>query len=179
MTNSPTIASTFVLTLLMMVGLFFFIRASTKERTEQLELTIEESEESFLERLKAYFAQRAYQIAAVDTEKHQLLFQGIVRPSWFLAIFLTMLAALGLLCFALVFSFLYPSLTNLFLSFIVLAPAAGVFYWRGAKRLERVFLKVEPLTTEKSKPKLRATVIAHRDELSQLQQALKEVRSGE
>lgn len=172
MNNTPTIASTFVLTLLMMVGLFFFIRASVKERTEQVELIIEESEESFLERLKAYFAQRAYQIAAVDTEKHQLLFQGIVRPSWFLAIFLTVLAALGLLCFALVFSFLYPSLTNLFLCFIVLAPAAGIFYWRGAKRLERVFLKIESLATEEQPPKLLATVIAHRDELFQLQKAI-------
>lgn len=179
MTNSPTIASTFVLTLLMMVGLFFFIRASTKERTEQLELIVEDSEESFLEKLKTYFAQRAYQIAAVDTEKHQLLFQGVVRPSWFLAIFLTVLAALGLLCFALVFSFLYPSLTNLFLSFIVLAPAAGVFYWRGAKRLERVFLKIESFSTEESQPKLLATVIAHRDELAQLKQVLKGVGSRE
>jgi Flp pilus assembly protein TadB len=170
--NTSILSSTFLLTLLLMVGLFFFIRASVKERTEQIELIAEESEESLLERLQAYFSQRAYQVSAVDAQKSQIVFQGIVRPSWFLAIFLSVLAALGLLCLALVFSFLYPSGTIFFLALTLFAPAAGVFYWRGAKRLEKVFLKVESLSNAAGEPKTLAIVTAHRDELTQLQQAL-------
>lgn len=170
--NTPILFSTFVLTLLLMVGLFFFIRASVKERTEQIKLMAEESEASLLERLQAYFSGRAYQLAAVDADRHRLVFQGLVRPSWFLAIFLTVLAALGLLCLSLVLSLLYPSLTNLFFCAIALSPAAGVFYWKGAKRLERVYLEVKPLSTEEGAAKTLAIVTAHRDELRQLQQAL-------
>ena len=116
-----------------MVGLFFFIRASVKDRTQQVKLIAEEPEESLLGQLQEYFDQRAYRVAAVDPAQNQVTFEGFVRPSWFLAIFLTLLAASGLLCFALVLSLLYPSLSNLFLTLILLAPAAGVFYWKKSR----------------------------------------------
>lgn len=172
--NNPIISSTFLLTLLLMVGLFFFIRASVKERTEQIKLIAEESETSLLERLQAYFSDRAYQLATVDADRDRVVFQGMVRPSWFLAIFLSVLAALGLLCLALVLAFLYPSGGQFFLALVALAPAAGVFYWRGAKRLEKVAVEVKSLSTE-GNPKTIAIVTAHRDELAQLQQALPEL----
>jgi uncharacterized membrane protein YbhN (UPF0104 family) len=165
------LSSTFVLTLLLIVGLFFFIRASVKERTEQIKLVVEEPEASLLERLQVYFSERAYQLAAVDADRHRIVFQGMVRPSWFLAIFLTILAVFGLLCLALVLSLLYPSLTNLFLSLSALSPTAGFFYWKGAKRLERISVEVESLLTEGGQAKTLAIVTAHRDELRQLQQA--------
>lgn len=155
-----------------MVGLFFFIRASVKDRTQQVKLISSELEESLLSQLQKYFDQRAYKVAAVDAAQNQVTFQGFVRPSWFLAIFLTLLAASGLLCLALVLSLLYPSLANLFLTLTLLAPAAGVFYWKKAGRLEQVLLKVEALTEPGIGAQSLITVTAHRDELIQLQQAL-------
>lgn len=159
----------------MLVGLFFFIRASVKDRTQQLQLLVEVPEDSLLSHLRSYFDQRAYQVVAIDAEQNQVTFQGFVRPSWFLAVFLTLLAASGLLCLALVFSQLYPSGANLFLLLTVLAPSAGIFYWQKAGRIEQVLLQVKALkegTAEKS----LLTVTAHRDELIQLQQTLPWVR---
>ena len=171
--NTTILASTFLLTLLLAVGLFFFIRASVKDRTQQVKLIAEEPEESLLNQLQQYFDQRAYRVAAVDAATNQVIFQGVVRPSWFLAIFLTVLAALGILCLSLVLSLLYPTLTSVFLGLVILAPAAGVFYWKKAERTEQVSLKVETLPTQESNKQSLITVTAHRDELLTLQQALK------
>lgn len=157
----------------MVVGLFFFIRASVKDRTQQVTLIATESEESLLTRLQDYFDQRAYQVAAVDAATNQVTFQGFVRPSWFLAIFLTFLAASGILCISLVLSLLYPTLTYVFFGLVVLAPAAGIFYWNKAGRIEQVRLKVEALPpVQESSSQSLITVTAHRDELLELQQAL-------
>lgn len=171
--NTTTLSSTLLLTLLLAVGLFFFIRASVKDRTQQVTLIATEPEESLLTRLQDYFDQRAYQVAAVDAATNQVTFQGFVRPSWFLAIFLTFLAASGILCVSLVLSLLYPTLTYVFFGLVFLAPAAGIFYWNKAGRMEQVRLKVEalPPAPETSSQSL-ITVTAHRDELLELQQAL-------
>jgi uncharacterized membrane protein len=177
--NSTIIPSTFLLTLLLAVGLFFFIRASVKDRTQQVALLAREPEESILARLQQYFDQRAYRVAAVDAATNQVTFEGFVRPSWFLAIFLTVLAACGLLCLSLVLSLLYPKLTNVFLALVLLAPGAGVFYWKNAGRNEQVSLKVEPVASQEPEPCNLITVTAHRDELIQLQQTLKLKEAGE
>jgi hypothetical protein len=57
------------------------------------------------------------------------------------------------------------------LSFLILAPLAGWFYWRSAGRSEQVSLKVEP-GLDPSVPTSLLTVQAHRDELAELQRAL-------
>lgn len=168
----PILSSTFLLTLLLAVGLFFFIRASVKDRTEQEKLIAQEPEESLLARLQQYFDERAYRVAAVDAATNQVTFQGFVRPSWFLAIFLTLLAACGILCLSLVLSFLYPTFTNFFLGLVILAPIAGVFYWKKAGRSEQVSLTVESLPTAKTGQQTLLTVTGHRDELAQLKQSL-------
>ncbi|NEP57096.1 MAG: cofactor assembly of complex C subunit B [Symploca sp. SIO2G7] len=172
--NTLTLPSILIITLLLVVGLVFFIRASVKDRTEQVQLIAQESEESLLTRLQQYFVQRAYRITAVDDATNQVIFQGFVRPSWFLAIFLTVLAACSIFCLSLVLSSLYPEFTNIFVGLVLLAPAAGVFYWQRAGRDEQVFLKVEPFTTEETTTtQSLITVTAHRDELAQLKQNLK------
>jgi len=112
--NTAVLSSTFLLTLLLAVGLLFFIRASVKDRIQQVQLIAEEPEESLLSRLQQYFDQRAYRVAAVDAATNQVIFQGFVRPSWFLAIFLTVLAACGILCLSLVLSMLYPTFASFF-----------------------------------------------------------------
>lgn len=170
--NTPILSSTLLLTLLLFVGLVFFIRASVKERLQQIQFITEVPQELLLSQLQTYFEQRAYRVAAVDAEQQQVTFQGFVRPSGFLAIFLSLLAASGLFCLALVLSFLYPSLTVPFLMLTLLSPLAGIFYWQKAGRIEQVLLKVEALELEGTTARNRITAIAHRDELAELQKAM-------
>ena len=168
--NNTILSSTFFLTLLLLVGLFFFIRASVKDRTQVVQLIANLQEASVLSQLEAYFQQRAYQVANVDSAEHQVTFSGFVRPSWFLAIFLSLLAGSGLLCLALVFSFLFPAIGSVFLLLTLLAPLAGLFYWKKAGRLEQVMLTLKSLPNSSDNPQTLVTVTAHRDELIQLKQ---------
>ncbi|XHU95591.1 MAG: cofactor assembly of complex C subunit B [cyanobacterium endosymbiont of Rhopalodia gibba] len=172
--NLPVLSSTFFLTLLLMMGLFFFIRASAKDRTERIKLTSRESIDQLLSQLQVYFTQRAYHISSVDLQHQTVTFEGFVSPSWFLAIFLSGLAAIGLFCFSLVLSFLYPSLTLLFLGLVLLCPVSGLFYWKKSGRVEKVLLEVKTTSeTDQSQPdeNVQSLVIvtAHRDELARLQ----------
>jgi Flp pilus assembly protein TadB len=170
--NSPIVSSTFLLTLLMMTGLVFFIRASVKDRTEELEFISEQPEVSLLEQLEKHFQGRSYRVAAVDAEKHQVKFEGFVSPSWFMAIFLSFLASIGTLCLALVLSILFPDVGNLFLILLLLAPLAGVFYWQKAGRLEQVLLTIESQNQpENNNLQHQVRVTAHRDELIVLREA--------
>ena len=163
------LSSTLLLTFLMLVGLFFFIRASVKDRTQEVKLVSEQAQETLLEQLQQYLQARSYRLTGVDA-KQNVTFEGFVRPSVFLAIFLTLLAAVGILCLALVASLLSPKLSVIFLCLVVLSPVAGVFYWQRAARSEQVSLKVETYSEKTSLSQI--TVIAHRDELLELQRAL-------
>lgn len=171
MENSVLI-STALLTLLLLVGLFFFIKASTRERTEVAMLTADEPETTVLEKLQGYFAERAYHISSVDAQTNQVTFEGFVRPSLFLAVFLTALAAVATLCLSLVLSILFPKVGTLALTLSLISPLAGLFYWKTAGRSEQVLLKVEPLTLANAPQQQLITVTAHRDELAALKTAL-------
>ena len=174
-----TLASTLVLTILLSVGLFFFIKASVKDRTEAIELLSEQPQEIIGPQLQQYFTQRSYRIASVDAAAGQVVFEGLVRPSWFLAIFLTFLAAIGILCLALVLSMLFPQMEVAFFGLELLSPIAGLFYWRQAGRQEKVCLKFEDLSSSQfPQSKSLITVTGHRDELASLQQAL-HLQAGE
>lgn len=167
----PVLSSTVLLTLLLSVGLFFFIRASTKDRIQVVKLVTEQPEESLLEQLQTYFTERAYRIAAVDSTANQVTFEGFVRPSIFLAVFLTLLAAVGLLCLALVLALLFPDWANILPVLAVFSPIAGIFYWRKSARPEQVRLQVAKLQSQDESMQL-LTVTAHRDELAELQRSL-------
>ena len=168
--NTPIISSTFFLTLLLMLGLFFFIRASVKDRTKKIKLISPDSQEILLTRLQEYFESRSYQIVKLDRDNKQITFEGFVRPSWFLAIFLSLLAGVGFVCLGLVLSFLYPQSGNTFLLLTAIAPVTGYFYWQQAGRTEKVDLKVEPAGIDEQTAQTLMTIAAHRDELIQLQQ---------
>jgi len=168
--DTAILSSTFLLTLLLLVGLLFFIRASTKDRTERTELLSDQDEATLMNQLKEYFRSRSYRVSAVDSEKNQVNFEGFVRPSWFLAIFLTFLAFVGFGCLSLVLSFLVPSFGQWFLILVLLSPLSGLFYWKKAGRLEKVSLKIE---NEQEQLSSKITVIAHRDEVLELQKALR------
>ncbi len=169
--SPPILSSTFLLTLLLVVGLFFFIRASVKDRTESVQWIAEQSEDSLLAQLQAYFEGRSYRVATLNAAQNQVTFEGVVRPSLFLAIFLTLLAAIGFLCLVLVLSMLAPQFTHIFLGLVLLSPLVGLFYWRKAERPEQVLLQVKPLDTVQPAKSL-LIVTAHRDELAAIQQAL-------
>ena len=152
----------------MMIGLFFFIRASVKDRTKQIQLLPDESEDILLTKLKEYFEARAYQLTSIDSAKKEVAFAGYVQPSIFLAILLSFLAIVGLSCLTLVLFLLYPNLNLLCWLLLLIAPAAGIFYWKKAGRWEKILLQV---VTQQDSPNL-VKIIAHRDELIQLQENL-------
>jgi hypothetical protein len=157
----------------MMVGLFFFIRASTKDRTETLTLQRSDPSGTLLQELTQYFEGRAYIAQTVDSGNHQIHLRGMVRPSVFLALFLTTLAAIGMLCLALVLASLFPAPGLSFVGLTVLAPTAGWYYWRRAQREEQIIIQVESAADAANAVQSRAIITAHRDELIALQQVLK------
>jgi hypothetical protein len=167
---TPVLTSTLILTLLLAVGLFFFIRASTKARIEQMVLETSDSEAVLLPRLEQYFTDRAYRIAAVDRDTDIITFEGLVRPSVFLATLLTGLAAIGALSVSLVLSMLFPDGGKLFLLLLLIAPLAGWFYWQGSARTEQVRLKVEAQEGEPAATTIK--ISGHRDELAVFQETL-------
>lgn len=133
-----------------------------------MQLISQEPIDSLLAQLQQYFTQRSYKVVALDAAQNQVTFAGFVRPSWFLAVFLTLLAALGILCLVLVLSFLFPQVSLLFFALELLSPVAGIFYWQKAGRQEQVSLKLE--STQETENLI--TVTGHRDELSVLRETL-------
>jgi hypothetical protein len=165
--------STFLLTFLLAIGLFFFIRASVKERIEEVNFVADQPKADFLNQIEQHFVQRAYNVVpSSDSVQNQITFEGFVRPSFFLAVFLSFLAAVGILCLVLVLSILLPQFSNLLLCLVLAAPIAGVFYWRAAARPERVFLKVEAGNHQGQADQTLIKVVAHRDELAELRRTL-------
>lgn len=168
----PVIPSTFFLTLLLAVGLFFFIKASVKERTEQQTICVPEDADTLLDQIQNYFHSRAYRAIAIDRQENSITYEGLVRPSWFMAIFLTLLTAVGSLCLGLVMSMAIPASGYGFLALVLFSPLAGFFYWQKAKRPEQVFLQLEAVRSSQSRTESLIRVTAHRDELATLKQAL-------
>jgi hypothetical protein len=171
----PVLSSTFLLTLLLGVGLFFFVRASVKDRTQSIRYGSDLSEDSLATQLHQYFADRAYQLQdGVSVFPQHIVFAGVVRPSVFLAVFLTTLTGIGLLCLALVLAIAVPAMTQAWFLIVLLSPFAGVFYWQKANRLEKVLVNLKPESGDSPHSSFQSfvTVTAHRDELIQLERKL-------
>lgn len=168
---NANLVSTLVLTILMMIGLPFFIRASVKDRIQQIKLPTSETEEVFLPKLQQYFESRAYRVVDLDKEKNQVTFEGFVQPSLFLAILLSVIAFLGLFSLVLLLCFFFPSVSSFAWILLLIAPVAGIFYWKKAGRFEKVLLSVEPnMGIEDYKNIIKLT--GHRDELKQLRETV-------
>ena len=164
--ESAVSQSTFFLTLLLGVGLFFFIKASTKDRTEVAEFSSELTFEALHQTLIDYFQDRAYRLNADASEKDAdswVTLVGIVRPSVFLAIFLSCLAAVALMCFALVLATLFSSYGPIFFGLVLLSPITAIIYWKQAKREEQIAFQIQDAGTERT-----LLVRGHRDEIIQL-----------
>ena len=176
--DTAIVPSTLLLTLLLSVGLFFFIRASTKDRITKAQLVSEQEEDALMPQVKEYFRSRSYQVAAIDREKNQVIFEGFVQPSWFLAVFLTLLAFGGMACLALVLSLLFPNLGIWSLGLVILSPLSGLFYWKKSGRFEKVSFQIDSANQDELGSPCKITIIAHRDELMELQKAL-QLKSAE
>ncbi|MGB6169926.1 MAG: cofactor assembly of complex C subunit B [Geitlerinemataceae cyanobacterium] len=170
--TSPALSSLLLPTMLLGIGLFFFIRSSVKDRTEQLTLHSEETAAAIAAQLRAHFTSRAYRITEIEPSRDRVTFEGNVQPSWFLAIFLTVLTAIGLLCIVPIISVFAPQVAPISAGVVLLSPLAGVFYWKQAGRKEQVSLRVEPFTQTDSQIQSQVTIRGHRDELTALQQAV-------
>ena len=170
--NDPTRASTLLLTGLMVIGLGFFIRASTKDRIEIARFGSKQSAEALEQAVMKYFRARAYQPEAVPSEgvvkgmattnsgsvtstvssdqthqayqAHQTKLVGMVSPSIFMAVFLSALAAVGFGCLALIMVTLFPAWGSVLFGLVLASPLAGVFYWRKSSRPETIVIKIEP-----------------------------------
>jgi HAMP domain-containing protein len=161
--------STFFLSVLITIGLVFFIRASTKSRIETAVWSIPLSEENVLKDVTEYLEGRSYRLQSVDKETEQAVFSGMVRASWGMAIFLSVLAAIGAISLGLVLAIQFPQLGYWGLAAVLLAPGAGWFYFAKSQRPEQVILNVRP-ADQSQKTRLKMT--AHRDEIASLQSTL-------
>jgi hypothetical protein len=170
MANS-VLSSTFFLTFLMVIGMAFFIRAAAKDRTQVVTLRSTASGDQLLAALKQYFVDRAYQVDQIDPVSNKVTLSGQVRPSVFLAVFLSLMAAVGALCLGLLLTMALPQLPDYFgVLLLALAPGAGWFYWRKAGRTEQVAFVLDETTPMAAGSLLK--VSAHRDELEALQRSL-------
>ncbi len=160
----PIISSTLLLTLLMTVGLLFFVRASVKERLETQAWQVNQSELDCAAAVEAHFLSRAYQVVGVDPQENRVTLRGFVAPSRFMAVFLSLLAGCGCLCLALMLTTLWPPLGPFTPLLVLGAPLAGWFYWQRAGRYEEVLVRFEAPHQDQC----RLVVTGHRDELAVL-----------
>ncbi|MCP9885285.1 cofactor assembly of complex C subunit B [Synechococcus sp. ATX 2A4] len=162
----PALGSTLLLTVLLAIGLVFFLRAASKDRTTVVEVHSPRPPVEVLEGLSQWLLQRGWRTDSGDAERRVLRFQGTVAASPNLALLLSLLAAVGAACLGLVVRQLLPVLGAWPLLLVAAGPLAGVVYRRRANRQEQVELRlISGDEASGSSLQLRA----HRDELIALE----------
>lgn len=171
--DNLVLSSTLFLTVLLFIGLFFFLRASIKDRTESAVWQFKAMPEQILQEVTQYLESRSYRLQSINPETEEAIFQGVVGASWGLAIFLSLLAGVGAACLGLVISMEIPQVGLWGLVAIAIAPVAGWFYRSKAQRTEQVTLLVRgDFDNSQSVPKTKLRITAHRDEIESLRVAL-------
>lgn len=161
--------STLVLTALLAIGLVFFLRAASKDRTTVVDVQSPRPAVEVLEGLVAWLQGRGWHPTGNDPQRKVLRFAGDVRASLPLAILLSLLASLGAGSLALVLHQLVPGAGPSVIALPLLGPLAGLVYWRRAARQEILELRLmEDLANGGSALRLRA----HRDELIAIEKEL-------
>jgi hypothetical protein len=158
----PTLASTLLLTLLLAVGLVFFLRAASKDRTTVVEVHSPRPALEVLNGLSGWLTTRGWRSSGGDPERSVLLFEGSVGSSAPLALLLSLLGAVGAACLGLVIRQLLPSLGWWPLLLALAGPGAGLLYRRRAERAETFELR---LMQEEAGSGSTLRLRAHRDEL--------------
>ena len=163
---SPTLGSTLLLTLLMTIGLVFFLRAASKDRTTVVDVQSPRPALEVLDGLSQWLRQRGWQAEDGDPERRLLRFRGQVGASGTLALLLSLLGTVGAACLGLVLRQLLPSLGWWPLLLALIGPLAGLVYRRRAARQELVELR---LISDDDAPLSQLRLRAHRDELIALE----------
>lgn len=161
-----TSGSTLLLTLLLAIGLVFFLRAASKDRTTTVEVRSSKPPMDVLPCLEAWLRQRGWQAESSDPERRTVRFRGEVRSSPWLAVLLSLLGGVGAGCLGLVLRQLQPGLGWWPLALAGLGPLAGVLYRRRAERAETVELR---LVSHDQATGSALRLRAHRDELIALE----------
>lgn len=161
--------STLLLTLLLGIGLIFFLRAASKDRTTILEVHSPRPPLEVLEGLDQWLKQRGWNRHGGDADRCLLEYRGRVESSSALAILLSVLGTVGAGSLGLVIRQVNPGLGWWPLLIASLGPLAGLVYTRRAQREEGLQIRlVETEDSEGSTLRLQA----HRDELIALELAL-------
>jgi hypothetical protein len=165
----PILSSTLLLTVLMGIGLVFFLRAASKDRTTVVEVNSSRPPLEVLEGLDQWLQQRGWQTIASDPTQQVLRFEGQVDASVPMAVLLSLLGATGATALGLVLRQLLPTLSYWPLLLALMGPLAGFIYLKKARRQETLELKLlPPQGFTPTTLRLRA----HRDELIALERSL-------
>lgn len=162
----PTLASTLLLTLLMAIGLVFFLRAASKDRTTVVDVHSPRPPLEVLAGLSQWLQERGWQPETGHPETRLLSFTGTVAASSGLALLLSLLGGVGAASLGLVLRQLLPALGWWPLLLTAFGPLAGLLYQRRARRQERVELR---LLSADDAPSSTLRLRAHRDELIALE----------
>ncbi len=154
--------STFILTILLAIGLGFFLRAASKDRTTIVEVSSPLPPLDVLNGISTWLEERGWRREGGDAARQVLKFNAQVSSSLFLGIFLSILCGFGGGSLGLVICQLYPSLSWWPLILICIGPIAGIFYRARAARLE--FVEMRLLSSSNDADSL-IRIRAHRDEL--------------
>ena len=165
-------SSTLFLTILLAIGLGFFLRAASKDRTTVVDVQSPLPPLEVLQGITIWLEERGWEKNGGNAEEKLLIFQGNVAASTFLTIFLSCLGGVGSACLGLVLIQLYPALNwwPLLLS-VIGAPLAGIIYRIKSNREESLEVKlISPDVSANSILRIKA----HRDELIAIQVELSE-----
>ncbi len=156
-------SSVLLLTFLLAIGLVFFLRAASKDRTTVVDVHSSLPPLEVLNAVSIWLEQRGWKNNGGDADRQVLRFQGSVASSGTLAVLLSIFGALGSACLGLVIRQLYPLLGWWPLLLAILGgPLAGFIYRRRAARVESLELRLVS-SAESNESVLR--IRAHRDEL--------------
>ena len=136
-------SSTLFLTILLAIGLVFFLRAASKDRTTIVDVQSPLPPLEVLNGVSFWLEKRGWKKNGGNVEEKLLVFNGNVASSTFLVIFLSCLGGLGSACLGLVLIQLYPFLSWWPLLLAVIgAPLAGIVYRTKSKREESLELRL-------------------------------------
>ena len=166
---TQALGSTLPLTLLLVIGLVFFLRAASKDRTTVVEIRSSKPPLEVLPALAEWLHGRGWVAEETNPERRLLTFSGQVEASGALAVLLSVLGGVGAGCLGLVLCQLLPALAWWPLLLTLLGPLAGVVYRRRAARAETVELR---LISHDEATGSALQMRAHRDELIALEQEM-------
>ena len=163
--------STLLLTILLAIGLFFFLRASSKDRTTIVEITSSQKPVEVLKVMYEWLDLRGWNQTGGDFDQRILIFKGQVVSSKLLAIFLGLLGGFGSCALGLVIIQIYPTLGWWpILLGLIGGPLSGMIYFKKSAREEKFELRL--LSNEDTEEMTLIRLRAHRDELISLENEL-------